>query len=642
MSIKIKLFISYLILIIFTVSVLGFLIGKRAKDAVFNEVEKKGKSITELVNSTLTIKNGVLIDKAYSDSSFAEMLLKSYGDLSVDNNQSIKVGDFDLPVLYAGKKRLSLDTEFVDKIYKSTGTTATIYLLNDNKLIRVSTNLIESSRDRAVGTYISNDSDIYKKITHNEIYCGRFTFEDEEYSTIAKPLLDKNYKVIGAIALATPIIDHYLIKGLSDIEVGKTGYVSILDSKGNEIINTRTYEQNLSRYDFAKKIISTKNGTVDYTVNGVHKISYYRYFEPWDWYIVTTANYDDLKSSSQSILYTTLFIGLAIALLGGIIALFMANTLVRPINKLKSYIEIAGSGDLTVRSDINSRDEIGMLSNSFNNMISENKRLLEEAVQYDRLKTEFVANMSHELKTPLNIIFSTAQLFSLYIDKENLANSDKLSKYTGTIKQNCYRLLRLVNNLIDITKIDSGFMELNLKNQNIVEVVEEITLSTVEYVQSMSRTIIFDTNREEKIMAFDEEKIERILLNLISNATKFTRPGDVIEVGVYDEGNYVVISVKDTGIGIPDDKITEIFQRFKQVDYLLNRNHEGSGIGLSIVKSLVEMHKGKIDVKSKQGEGTEFIVSLPFRIVSNKVKQESKRDLTNIEKIQIEFSDIYN
>ncbi|GIM28787.1 hypothetical protein CPJCM30710_14530 [Clostridium polyendosporum] len=643
MSIKIKLIISYLMLIIFTVSVLGFLIGKKSKDAIFNEVEKKGKSITELANSTLTIKNGVLIDKAYSDVHFADMLLKSSGDLNIDNTQSIKIGDYDLPILYAGERRLSLDTEFVDKIYKSTGTTATIYLLNDSKLIRVSTNLVQSNKNRAVGTYISSDSDIYKKIVYNDIYCGRFTFEGESYLTIVKPLLDKNYKVIGAIALATQIIDHYLIRGLSDIEVGNTGYVSIMDSEGNEIINTRTYEQNLSKYDFTKEIISTKNGTIEYTLDGVHKISYYRYFEPWDWYIVTTANYDDLKSSSQSILYTTLFSGLAIAVLGAIIALFMANTLVRPINKLKSYIEIAGSGDLTVRSDIDSKDEIGMLSNSFNKMISENKRLLEETVQYEKLKTEFVANMSHELKTPLNIIFSTAQLFSLYIRKgESLNNVEKLSQYTSTIKQNCYRLLRLVNNLIDITKIDSGFMELNLKNQNIVEVVEEITLSTVEYVQSMSRTIIFDTNREEKVMAFDEDKIERILLNLISNATKFTRPGDTIEVGVYDEGNYVVISVKDTGIGIPDDKLSQIFERFKQVDYLLNRNHEGSGIGLSIVKSLVEMHKGKIDVKSKHGEGTEFIVSLPFRIVSNHVKQEPKGDLTNIEKIQIEFSDIYN
>ena len=113
-------------------------------------------------------------------------------------------------------------------------------------------------------------------------------------------------------------------------------------------------------------------------IKDVHKLAYYKYFEPWDWYIVTTANYDDLKSSTISILYTTLFSGLLIILLGTIIALFMANTLVKPINKLKSYMEIAGKGDLTVRSDINSKDEIGILSNSFNNMISENKRLLEE------------------------------------------------------------------------------------------------------------------------------------------------------------------------------------------------------------------------------------------------------------------------
>ena len=253
--------------------------------------------------------------------------------------------------------------------------------------------------------------------------------------------------------------------------------------------------------------------------------------------------------------------------------------------------------------------------------------------------------MSHELKTPLNIIFSTAQLFSLYISKyENLDNVDKLNKYTNTIKQNCYRLLRLVNNLIDITKIDSGFMELNLKNQNIVEVIEGITLSTVDYIKNMSRTIIFDTDIEEKIMAFDEEKIERILLNLISNATKFTKPGATIEVSVYDKNDHVIISVKDNGRGIPEDKLSQIFQRFKQVDHLLSRSHEGSGIGLSIVKSLVEMHEGKIDVKSKYNEGTEFIISLPVKIVSNDDNQDSKKDLTiqtNVEKIQIEFSDIY-
>jgi signal transduction histidine kinase len=166
------------------------------------------------------------------------------------------------------------------------------------------------------------------------------------------------------------------------------------------------------------------------------------------------------------------------------------------------------------------------------------------------------------------------------------------------MKQNCYRLLRLINNLIDITKIDSGFINLNLQNKNIVEVIENVTLSTVEYVESKCRTIIFDTDVEEKIMAFDPEKIERIILNLISNAVKFTKPQDQIEINVYDKKENIIISVKDTGIGIPKEKQKIIFERFRQVSPLLNRTHEGSGIGLSLVKSLVEMHTGnKISVK---------------------------------------------
>ncbi|SDP50338.1 Cache 3/Cache 2 fusion domain-containing protein [Clostridium gasigenes] len=645
MSIKSKLIISYLILIIFSVTFLGYLIGKKTKDAVFNEVKEKNQRITELINTTTSIRNNLLADKNYSDLNSAETLLNNLGDLNVDDTQTIKVENYDLPILYAGKQRLSLDPTVIDNIKSSTGAIASIYLLNDNKLIRVSTTLIKDNK-KAIGTYLSSDSPIYNKIINNEDYSGRVTFEGESYMSKFKPLLDKNKKVIGALGLGNKMLNDYLEQTLNDIKIGKTGYVYIMDSTGTELVHPKNKGQNIGELDFAKEIISNKNGTIEYTYKGIHKLAYYNYFEPWDWYIVTTANYDDLKSSSISILYTILFSGLIIILLGTFIALFMAKSLVNPINKLKSCMEIAGRGDLTIRSDINSMDEIGILSNSFNNMMDENKRLLDDVVNYDRLKTEFIANMSHELKTPLNIIFSTAQLFSLYLNKyENSDNVDKLNKYTNSIKQNCYRLLRLVNNLIDITKLESGFMELNLENQNIVEVIEGITLSTVDYINSMSRTIIFDTDIEEKIMAFDEENIERILLNLISNATKFTKAGATIEVSVYDKNDYVIISVKDNGRGIPEDKLQQIFQRFKQVDPLLSRNHEGSGIGLSIVKSLVEMHDGKIDVKSKYNEGTEFIISLPVKIVSNSNNEDSKKDFTiqtNVEKIQIEFSDIYN
>lgn len=643
MSIKFKLIISYFILIIFAVSVLGLLIGKKSRDSVFDEVTEKSQRISELINTTLSVRNDLLIEKSYSDLDTAKRILNSLGDLRVDNTERIQIQNFNLPTLYAGTQKLSLSTSFVDDIKESTYSLCSIFLLNNDKLIRVSSSLLENNQ-RPLGTYFSSDSDIYNKIINNEEYCGKATLEGETYISRIKPLLDKNGSIIGAVSVENPVLNSYLEKTLSAIKIGKTGYVYITDSKGKGVVHPTEKGNFISEYDFYKKITSTKNGTVEYTYKNVYKLACYIYFEPWDWYIVATANYDDLVSSSKSILYTTLFSALVIILLGGIIALFMTNTLVKPINKLKSYIEIAGKGDLAVRSDINSKDEIGILSDSFNNMIAENKRLLEEAVQYDKLKTEFIANMSHELRTPLNIIFCTAQLFSSCLNQFETSDSKKLINYTNTIKQNCYRLLRLVNNLIDITKIDSGFMELNLKNQNIVAVVEEITQSTAEYVHSKSRTIIFDTDIEEKNMAFDEEKMERILLNLISNATKFTRPGDEIEVGVYDRNNYIMISVKDSGVGIPRDKLPQIFQRFKQVDPLLSRRHEGSGIGLSLVKSLVEMHSGKITVTSEINYGTEFKIFLPVtETLDSNVEQ--KKDLLNeskVEKIHIEFSDIYS
>ncbi|MBZ9607596.1 Cache 3/Cache 2 fusion domain-containing protein [Clostridium estertheticum] len=644
MSIKIKIIISYLILIILTASFLGILIGKISKDAVFKEVKEKSQTVTELINTTISVRNDSIIEKSYSNLDSAEKLLCSFGNINVDNTQSIKVGDYYLPVLYAGTHKLSLDTNIVDDIHKSIGSTASIFLLSNNKLIRVSTTRIKGNQ-RLEGTYYPAGSDIYNTIINNQEYWGVNLSENESYLSRIKPLLNKDKKVVGAIAVGNTLLNDYLEKTINNFKIGKTGYVYIMDSNGKAIVHPTDKGKNLSNYESSKKIISNRDGLIEYTYKGVHKLAYSMYFEPWDWYIVTTANYDDLASSSKSILNTTLLSGLLMILLGGIIAVFMANNLVKPINKLKSYMEIAGSGDLTVHSDIKNKDEIGVLSDSFNNMITENKHLIEELVQYDKLKTEFIANMSHELKTPLNIIFSTAQLFSVYISKDITSNNmDKLNEYTNYIKQNCYRLLRLVNNIIDISKIDSKFMELNLKNQNIIQVVEEITLSTIPYVQGMSRIIIFDTDIEEKIMAFDEEKMERILLNLISNATKFTRPGDKIEVCVYDKDSHIILSVKDNGIGIPEDKLSQIFERFKQVDPILSRAHEGSGIGLALVKSLVEMHGGIINVQSKYQEGTEFTISLPVNIVDGNDNPNSKIGLmnqTNSEKIQIEFSDIY-
>ncbi|MEQ8199272.1 MAG: PAS domain-containing sensor histidine kinase, partial [Clostridiaceae bacterium] len=176
------------------------------------------------------------------------------------------------------------------------------------------------------------------------------------------------------------------------------------------------------------------------------------------------------------------------------------------------------------------------------------KNKMEEAL---KAQDEIFSNISHELKTPLNVIFSTNQLMELYLKNDSLeSNKEKIAKGIDVIKQNCYRFIKLINNIVDLSKIDSGFFTLNLSNENIVNITEDIVQSVADYIKGKGLNIIFDTNTEEKIIDCDPDKIERIILNLISNAIKFTNPGGSIFVNLIDKGDTVEISVEDTGIGM--------------------------------------------------------------------------------------------
>ena len=193
---------------------------------------------------------------------------------------------------------------------------------------------------------------------------------------------------------------------------------------------------------------------------------------------------------------------------------------------------------------------------------------------------------------------------------------------------------------MDLSKIEAGFYHICLSNNNIVEVVEEIVISVVEYTESKGLNIVFDTDIEENIIACDPEKIERIVLNLISNAVKFSNKCEEILIEIKNKEDFIEISVKDNGIGIEKNHLDMIFDRYKQVDKSLSRNAEGAGLGLSIVKSIVELHGGSISVESEYGKGSKFTVFLPVRkiMVENMLLSNKMRNIS--ESVQVEFSDI--
>ena len=273
-----------------------------------------------------------------------------------------------------------------------------------------------------------------------------------------------------------------------------------------------------------------------------------------------------------------------------------------------------------------------------------NLKLLQEKILSENLMKEFFGTLSHELRTPLNVIFSALQLLDATMSRGDFINSEeKILKFSKIMKQNCYRQMKLVNNMIDVTKLDTGFFNLNLKNNDIVKIVRSVSQSVSDYISAKDVELTFKTNAEICIISCDAEKIERIVLNLLSNALKFTDAGGRIILSMHVQAEDILISVRDNGIGIPNDKLDVVFDRFRQVDKSSTRNAEGIGLGLYIVKSLVEMHGGKISVLSEYGKGTEFFIILPVQSLheSNAVGESFSSDQEKrLERINTEFSDI--
>lgn len=270
---------------------------------------------------------------------------------------------------------------------------------------------------------------------------------------------------------------------------------------------------------------------------------------------------------------------------------------------------------------------------------------LKEKINCDKNKLDIYSNLSHDMKTPLNIILSSVQVIEFkLLNSTSSSKNNAILKNTRIIEQNSYRLLKFINNLLDINKLDSGNAELNLTYGNIVETIENVTLSIIPYIENKGLNLIFDTSDEEICTSYDSDYIDRILLNLLSNAVKYTPKSGVINVNVIKENSKVILSVKDSGSGIPEDKLDLIFERFKQANCLTIDKNKGTGIGLSLVKSLVELHNGNISVKSSCGEGSEFIVTLPLsdeaKNIHNNEFQDKNLANSYMQNINIELSDI--
>ncbi len=235
------------------------------------------------------------------------------------------------------------------------------------------------------------------------------------------------------------------------------------------------------------------------------------------------------------------------------------------------------------------------------------KEELEDITLREEIKKNFLSNISHDLKIPINVIYSAIQLEKLLIDKNNIG---KVKSYNQISMENCLILTKLTNNIIDISKIDTENLEINLGFYNIVEFTEDYLYSLTPYINNSGLDITFDTNEEEIYIYFDKEMMQRVILNLVSNSIKFTNRGGNIFVKIVDFSNYVLIELKDTGIGMSKEFVSKAFNKYEMEKRKNSNYSSGFGVGLFVVHNLIKAQNGDINIKSEIGKGSCFSIKL--------------------------------
>ena len=326
-----------------------------------------------------------------------------------------------------------------------------------------------------------------------------------------------------------------------------------------------------------------------------------------------------------------------------LVALIIARTISNPIQALEKGIEIIGSGNLDYKVGTNARDEIGRLSRVFDEMteklkettvsrnaltseVAERKRTEkelqtanEELKKIDQLKSEFVSTVSHELRTPLSI---TKEGISLVLDRVPGSINEKQARILYTAKSNIDRLARIINNLLDISKIEAGQVELKKEKVDLGELIKQTALSFEPKVKEKKLELKINIPKSDISIYADSDRITQVLTNLIGNALKFTEKGK-IEISAAQKGNGVECIISDTGIGIPRSNLDRIFEKFRQFGRTSGGGEKGTGLGLFIAKSIILMHKGRIWIESKRGEGSKFIFTVPKYNISKRANSRA-------------------
>lgn len=306
----------------------------------------------------------------------------------------------------------------------------------------------------------------------------------------------------------------------------------------------------------------------------------------------------DTSGQKSAIANSAILILGCVFLTGSIVFLVIADIIVKPLTRLTNAIKELSNGNYNVRVDNVGQDEISKLNQGFNQMAR-------QLAKQDETRQKFISDISHEFQTPLTSI----QGFANILKEEDLPKEQRV-KYANIILYNSKRLSSLAKNMLQLTLLDREEIELELTNYSLVEQMNRVISTQENQAMEKNIEIVFEMPKKEIFIEGDEQRLEQVWTNIISNAIKYTNEGGLITITMKKNSKDIEISIEDTGIGMSKEVVSHIFERFYREDKA--RNVEGNGLGLAIVKSIVDLHHGKIDILSQVDVGTNFIVRLPI------------------------------
>ena len=410
-------------------------------------------------------------------------------------------------------------------------------------------------------------------------------------STVEEDLITTNdyvSKVISNINIENrdDIIDLYAKSSEMAITCysSSEGYVAYGNKKYNP-----TPEQMMAMFKSTNNELSFKhhNAVLAYgTKNMINGQEYYIYVQK------------DTSGQKSAIANSAILILGCVFLTGSIVFLVIADIIVKPLTRLTNAIKELSNGNYNVRVDNVGQDEISKLNQGFNQMAR-------QLAKQDETRQKFISDISHEFQTPLTSI----QGFANILKEEDLPKEQRV-KYANIILYNSKRLSSLAKNMLQLTLLDREEIELELTNYSLVEQMNRVISTQENQAMEKNIEIVFEMPKKEIFIEGDEQRLEQVWTNIISNAIKYTNEGGLITITMKKNSKDIEISIEDTGIGMSKEVVSHIFERFYREDKA--RNVEGNGLGLAIVKSIVDLHHGKIDILSQVDVGTNFIVRLPI------------------------------